>query len=181
MFRGESISRRDLMRLSAAGVLGTASASAWFPGLVRAAAPFVAAKKRCILLWMNGGPSQAHTFDVKPGREFGSIDTSVRGVQVSEHLPLLAKQMHHVALLRGMSTGEAVHERGRYLMHTGYRQLGSVAYPGLECIASSALSAEDAELPGFVTIDGGVDGNDAGGAFRSVPAHLGQRHAPLHV
>ena len=130
---------------------------------------------------MNGGPSQAHTFDIKEGREFKAIDTSVTGVQISEYLPKLAKQMHHCTLLRGMSTGEAEHIRARYLMHTGYKQVGSVAYPGLGCAVSAELGRADAELPNFVTINGGVDGNDANGPFRSVPAHLGPQHAPLHV
>lgn len=181
MFDTERLTRRDLFRLSAAGVLGTTGLG-WLSS-VAAAVPATAARKHksCILLWMNGGPSQAHTFDLKPGREFKAIDTSVPGIQISEHLPLLAKQMHHCALLRGMSTGEAEHIRARYLMHTGYKQLGSVAYPALGCVVAAELGRKDADLPNFVTINGGVDGNDANGPYRSVPAHLGPQHAPLHV
>ena len=179
MSNTQRVSRRDLMRLASAGVLGTAPAG-WLSS-VAAAAPAASKHKSCILLWMNGGPSQAHTFDIKEGREFKAIDTSVSGIQISEHLPKLAKQMHHCALLRGMSTGEAEHIRARYLMHTGYKQVGSVAYPGLGCAVSAELGRADAELPNFVTINGGVDGNDANGPFRSVPAHLGPQHAPLHV
>ncbi len=60
-----------------------------------AAEPPAAARKRsCILLWMNGGPSQMDTFDLKPGHEnggtFKEIATSVPGIKISEHLPKVA-------------------------------------------------------------------------------------------
>src|SRR4051794_3317345 len=51
----------------------------------------------CILLWMQGGPSHHDTFDPKPDApaevrgEFKTIPTTLPGVQVTEHLPLLAK------------------------------------------------------------------------------------------
>src|SRR5258708_11821159 len=106
---------------------------------------------------MNGGPSQSHTFDLKNGGDFNPIDTAVPGIQISEHLPKLAQQMEHCALLRSMSTGEAVHERARFLLHTGYRQSGSQTYPSLGCIASSEIGQANFDLPNFVTIDGGVD------------------------
>src|SRR5207244_6869803 len=48
-------------------------------------------KKRCILLWMNGGASQIDTFDMKPGRPTGGpfrpIPSKVTGLQVGEYLP----------------------------------------------------------------------------------------------
>ena len=60
-------------------------------------------KRSCILLWMNGGPSQMDTFDLKPGHAnggpFKEIATSVPGIKISEHLPKIAKHMdkhgHH--------------------------------------------------------------------------------------
>ena len=176
------VSRRDLLKMTAAGLVGVSSAG-WIEQLARAAAdaPAAGSRKSCILLWMNGGPSQGHTFDVKPNGEFGTIPTTVEGIRISEHLPQLAGQMRHLALLRSMSTSEAVHERARFLMHTGYRQSGASVYPSLGCIASHELGQPDFELPNFVAIDGGIDGNNAGGAYRSTPAFLGPRHAPLVV
>src|SRR5688500_18317991 len=115
-----SISRRELLKLSAAGVLA-GSASGWFDCLARDAAR-VSGHRSCILLWMEGGPSQQHTFDLKEGGPYKSIATAAPGVRISEHLPRMAGQMKHMALLRGMSTGETVHSRARFLLHTGYRQ-----------------------------------------------------------
>src|SRR5262249_43070657 len=90
MFRSDKyeMTRRDLLKLSAAGVLG-ASVSGWFgvlAGRAAEAAKQGAKHKSCILLWMNGGPAQSHTFDLKDGSEYKAIPTSVPGIQISEHL-----------------------------------------------------------------------------------------------
>ena len=86
-------SRRDWLRLSAAGVLG-ASVSGWFGALAAAASRDPQRKRSCILLWMSGGPSQMDTFDLKPGHAnggpFKEVATSVAGIRISEHLPKLA-------------------------------------------------------------------------------------------
>ena len=72
---------------------------------------------------MSGGPSTIDIWDLKPGAPTGGpfqpIATS-GSEQICEHLPLVAKQMHHLAIVRSMSTREADHKRGRYYMHTGY-------------------------------------------------------------
>src|ERR1043166_3278798 len=107
-----AISRREIMRLSAAGVAG-ASLSGWF-GLLAdhaaRAAALPARPKSCILLWMAGGPSHIDTFDPKPDApddvrgELKAIATSAPGIQVCERFPRLAQQMQHAALLRGMTS-----------------------------------------------------------------------------
>ena len=65
------------------------------------------ANKSCILLWMAGGPSHMDTWDLKPDSEknggpFKPIATSARGVQISEHLPTVAKQMQHLSIIRSL-------------------------------------------------------------------------------
>src|SRR6516225_1863794 len=89
------LSRREWLRLSTAGVLG-ASLSGWMERLAVATAASPERKRACILLWMNGGPTQTDTFDLKPGHAnggpFKEIATTVPGLSFSEHLPLLAKQ-----------------------------------------------------------------------------------------
>ena len=76
------------------------------------------------MLWMGGGPSHLDIWDLKPDSEknggpFRPIDTSAPGVKISEHLPKVAKQMHHLSILRSLDSKEGNHDRGRYLMHTG--------------------------------------------------------------
>src|SRR5262245_66135819 len=88
------LSRRDALKRAAAGASGL-SLSGWFNVLARGAAGQNARPKSCILLWMDGGPSHKDTFDLKPGTKdsgpFKPIDTSVPGIQVSEHFPNVAK------------------------------------------------------------------------------------------
>src|SRR5688572_24598468 len=96
------LSRRDWLRLSALGVLG-GSVSGWF-GRFAEAAVAQPRRRSCILLWMSGGPSQMDTFDLKPGHRNGGpykeIATSVPGIKIGEHLPRVAQQLRHLAIVR---------------------------------------------------------------------------------
>src|SRR5262245_4016290 len=91
-----------------------------------------ATAKACIVIWLAGGPSHIDTGDPKEGHENGgpvkAIETSVPGIKISEYLPKCAKVMDKMALVRGMTSREGSHERGRYLMHTGYVP-GPVVHP----------------------------------------------------
>jgi uncharacterized protein (DUF1501 family) len=169
------LSRRDFVKLSAAGVLG-ASMSGWLPVLAARAAETRAKTKSCILLWMDGGPSHKDTFDMKPDSagagEFKPIKTNVSGIEISEHLPKLAKVMDSAAILRGMSTGEGAHGRAKYYMHTGYKEgVGGLVYPSLGAIVASELGDPKFPLPNFVTI-----GNRSYGS-----GFLGSKHQPIIV
>ena len=169
--------RREVMKLSAAGVFG-ASLSGWMKVLANAAeAPATKPKhKSCILLWMEGGASHKDTFDLKPDSkgagDFKPIATSAPGVQISEHLPKLAKLMHTGVIVRGMSTPEGAHGRAKYYGHTGYREgQGGITYPSLGAIASQELGSTSASVPNFVAIGG----RSYGSGF------LGPKHQPLQV
>jgi hypothetical protein len=171
-----NLSRRDALKLTAAGVTG-ASMSGWLPVLAaRAAAQPTKRTKSCILLWMAGGPSHKDTFDLKPGTEnggpFKEIDTSVPGIRISEHFPQFAKQMQHAAILRGMSTLEGAHDRAQYHLHTGYREgQGGVNYPSIGALVAKELGRPEFPLPNFVTIGGRVFGS----------GFLGSKYQPLAV
>ncbi|HWA98730.1 MAG TPA: DUF1501 domain-containing protein [Pirellulales bacterium] len=114
--------------------------------------------KSCILLWMNGGPSHIDTFDPKPGSKTGgpfkAIDTSAPGVKICEHLPQLAEQAKHLAIIRSMTSKEGNHDRGQYLMHTGYAPSGTLKHPSLGAWVSHELGDPAFELPNFVSIRG---------------------------
>jgi hypothetical protein len=170
------LSRRDFLRLSAAGV--GLSLSGWLNVLASRAAATGAKHKSCILLWMDGGPSHLDTFDPKPDAsagvrgDFNVISTAVPGVQISEHFPRMARLMNHAAILRGMSTAEGAHGRARYYMHTGYREgSGGLVHPSIGSIVSAEIGVADATLPNFVA----VGGRSFGAGF------LGAHHQPLIV
>jgi uncharacterized protein (DUF1501 family) len=174
------LTRRAWLRRSALMTTGL-SLSGWLGRLAAQAADDPRRKRSCILLWMSGGPSQLDTFDLKPahtnGGPFKEIATTASGVRISEHLPKLAGQMKHLAVLRSMRTREGDHERATAHLRTGYLPLGSIRFPALGALVSNELADMDADLPGFVSV------MPQGAFAQSAVAvgFLGPRHAPLVV
>ncbi|QGJ68365.1 Secreted protein containing DUF1501 [Planctomycetales bacterium 10988] len=131
-------------------------------------------QKSAILMWMSGGPSTMDIWDLKPnaptGGAFKPISTT-GDMQICEHMPMMAKNMDKVSLVRSMSTREADHERGRYYMHTGFVPNPNVAHPSYGSVVSHQLADKDATLPPFISVGGGSIG----------PGFLGMSYAPLVV
>ncbi len=174
------LSRRDWMKLAAAGV-SLGSSSGWMQSLAADAARNPQRKRACILLWMSGGPSQMDTFDLKPGHANGGpykpIATSIPGIQISEHLPQIAKQMDRMVLVRSMSTKEGDHGRATFLLRTGYLPQGPITYPPLGALVANQLATDELDLPSFVSVAPNRGLSPA--AFTS--GFLGPQFAPLIV
>ncbi len=81
--------------------------------------------KSLIIVFLTGAASHHDTFDMKPDApdeirgEFKPIATSVPGLQICEHLPLMAKQMHRTALVRSMAHRETNHLLATHQVLTG--------------------------------------------------------------
>jgi hypothetical protein len=117
------LSRRDLLQVGASSVLGLS-----LPSLLRAEGQTKtrgepASADACILIFLNGGPSHLDMWDMKPSApaevrgEFKPINTSVAGVQFGEHLPKMAKLMHHCSLVR--SAHHSVNNAHAAAVYTG--------------------------------------------------------------
>jgi len=171
------MSRRHFVSHLAGAAALAGPATSFTSSLVANAADLRKRHKAAILLWMGGGPSTMDLWDLKPGAvtggPFKQIATSADGVQICEHLPLIAKQMHHMAIVRSMSTREADHMRGRYYMHTGYVPNPNVEHPGYGSVIAREVAAQvpDLEIPPFVSVGGGSVG----------PGFLGMSWAPFVV
>ena len=85
--------------------------------------------KSTILIWLSGGPSHIDLWDMKPNApaeyrgEFQPIDTTAPDIQLCEHLPHLAKQAHHLAIVRSLGhygRGPNDHHPGYYYNLTGH-------------------------------------------------------------
>jgi RNA polymerase sigma factor (sigma-70 family) len=137
------------------------------------------ARPACIILWMNGGPSQIDTFDPKPndpnGRFFPAVETNVKGVQISGNLPRLAKMMDKLAILRTVSHREGDHARGAYLMSTG-RSPGGLEHPPLGCVLAKELGDGLGDVPRYVSISD-VPANFGG--FGLGTGFLAKKYAPV--
>ena len=143
-----------------------------------AAAQLNGQQKRVVVFNMHGGLRQLESWDPKPGTETGgpfrSIETSVPGIRISELLPNVAKQMHHLCLVRGVNTSEDDHGKGAYMMQTGRRQTPSADYPYLGAVCAKAMTPEQNPLPGHIIITpggGGGRGNDS--------AYLGPKYSSI--
>src|SRR5215510_15114625 len=117
--------RRHVLQAGGLGLLGLSMADV--AAMRAAAAPGTAAAKprAVIFLFLTGGPSQHDTFDMKPHGppefkgEFNPIATRTPGIQICEHLPLLAQRSQHWALVRSLTHKNSGHQEGTYVMLTG--------------------------------------------------------------
>jgi hypothetical protein len=109
-----------------------------------------------ILIWLAGGPSQLETFDPHPGTAIAggtrAIATAVKGVQLAEGFGRLAEVMGDVSLVRSMVSKEGDHERGTYLMKTGYRPDATVEHPSIGAICCHELPVGTTEIPRHISI-----------------------------
>jgi hypothetical protein len=170
--RFDDLSRRDFLAFSAKALLGVSMVPLLTPHLTAgegdgtAAPPRRPTAKNIIYLYMAGGMSHLDTLDPKPGAATQgpteSIKTAADGVLLSQHFPLLAKQMKRVALVRSLTSNQGAHEQGNYFMHTSYQLRGTVKHP---CLGSWMLrfsGRTNPTIPGNVVVQGGSDYPGAG-------------------
>ena len=125
--RSAHIARHDLLLAGSLGLLGLGLPEllqgAQSSGLRRGAA------KSCILFFLEGGPAQQDMWDMKPEAPlemrgpFKPIATTNPDVQLCDELPQLAKQIHHLALVRSVHHKIVDHNAGAYYMLTGRKPL----------------------------------------------------------
>lgn len=99
--------------------------------------------KHCIFLWLGGGMAQVDTFDPKklghnkttpkvPGSLYDSIETTVPGIRLCEHLSQTAKIVEHLTIVRTVNHHVIdEHAFATNLVHTGRLIGGSVIYPSI--------------------------------------------------
>ncbi|WP_146520468.1 DUF1501 domain-containing protein [Stieleria varia] len=170
------MTRRHFMN-HLAGSAATVSAAMTLGGAISAnAAEMKKNRKSAIMLWMGGGPPTIDIWDLKPGAATGGpfqpISTT-GNMQISEHMPLTAQQMHNLSIVRSMSTREADHNRGRYYMHTGFVPNPNITHPSYGATIAHELIDQrpELEIPPFVTIGGAGAG----------PGFLGMAWSPFAV
>jgi hypothetical protein len=160
-----------------ASSVGFAGLQFGVPGLVSmsGAAPTGGASrpraKSTILFFLCGGSSHIDMWDLKPEApaeyrgEFNPIATSASGVEISEHLPLTARQAHHFSIVRSVNgrVNTNDHHAGYYHNLTGHAAdptfltLGNNRtpmpddWPFMGCVVGSRVPSRGG-LPGAVTL-----------------------------
>src|SRR5207245_5983487 len=124
----DGITRRESLKIGALSALGGFA----LPDLLgaeerRSISGRPGRAKNVIVIFLVGGAASQDMYDLKPNApadirgEFKPIATSVNGIQVCEHLPLLAKWMHKAALIRSLNHQAGCHNL--LPMFTGYDKL----------------------------------------------------------
>lgn len=142
------VSRRNFIACSAlglsAGALPIASTAA-HSHTVSNASSFGSAR-RCILVWLDGGPSHLETFDPKPraGSEIrgplGTISTQVPGVAFAESVPQLAKRNAAFTIIRSMTSPVGEHNLATNYALSGHIPGGRAAAPAFQLPVASQAS-----------------------------------------
>ncbi|MEI7729045.1 MAG: DUF1501 domain-containing protein [Verrucomicrobiota bacterium] len=157
----EGLSRRDFVRVGSLTMMGL-SLSEWFA--LKAAGAIAEPRggaKAVIQLWMGGGPTQTDTFDPKPdqGVEISGplrspIQTNVKGIRISELLPLLGKQADKYSILRSMTHMNNGHETATYMMMTGTPAASDPPYPALGAVVAYERNRAGyaGTLPPYITL-----------------------------
>jgi hypothetical protein len=177
----DGVSRRTLMKIGALGLGGLS-----LPGLLRREAQSAEAtaarprRKSVILLWLAGGPSHIDMYDLKPDApaefrgEFQPIGTNVPGIDISEHLPLQAKIMDKLALVRSAFHTNAGHGMGSQWMLTGWQptiEVNDNIFPSCGSVVSKVLGPNEPGLPAYVNLPRQLGLGKA--------AYLGASHNPF--
>ena len=118
--------RRRLLQAGAWGLLPGLHATAPQQALADTKGPLAdRSARRCILIYLLGGPSHIDMWDLKPDapREirgpFQPISTSVPGTQFGEHLPKLARRADRLAVVRSLTHPNNDHPYMTYYTLTG--------------------------------------------------------------
>lgn len=175
-----TFSRRSFLH---AGMLGASGLS--LAQLLQAQARANAhdlADRSVIILWMRGGPSHIDMWDPKPDApaefrgEFGTISTSVPGIQLGDMLPLCAQIQHKWSIIRSLFHNDAGHSTGDQICFTGYPAGPNPdvnKYPSCGSIVAQQQGHFRTDLPAYVMIPRMVPGTG--------PAYLGVACKPFET
>ncbi len=179
-----SLSRRSFLRVGGLSALGLSLSSYFRLQQAAAAARGTRDPKtvNCILLWMQGGPSHHDTFDPKPDApaevrgEFNTIPTTLPGIRVSEHLPLLARQTDKYSIIRGHDPKNGSHGTADHLMMTGHKFNAALPFPCFGSVVAKERGYRDGILP-FVQLGRFIDRRFNGG----IAGFLGDQYNAFEV
>mgnify|MGYP003340325775 CR=1 FL=1 len=162
--------RRDFLRLGALG-LGGLTLGRLFE--LEARAGIRSSHKAIINIHLGGGPSHQDMFDLKPDApvefrgEFNPVATNVPGLEICEHMPLLAQMADKYAVLRSLVG--MYEDHSNFHTHTGYgrndlRNVGG--RPSIGSVVSRLFGPTGSGAPPFISYNG------------AIPGYLGPVHKP---
>jgi hypothetical protein len=188
LFTGRSsdcsgVSRRQFLRVGSLSALGLSLPTFFrLQSLSATETKRPAKTTRCILMWMQGGPSHHETFDPKPDApaevrgEFNTIPTTLPGVRIAEHLPMLARQTDKYSIIRGHDPKNGSHGTADHLMMSGHKFNASLPFPCYGSVVAKERGYHDGMFP-FVQLGRNIDRRFNGG----IAGFLGDQFNPFEV
>ncbi|MEE3373432.1 MAG: DUF1501 domain-containing protein [Planctomycetota bacterium] len=176
----DGVTRRSFLQVG-----GLAMGGLNLPALLRAEAnsPRPERHKSVIMVFLPGGPSHLDIWDLKPDApveirgEFRPIQTAIPGVQLCEHLPLMAQQVERFAIIRSLVGAKNEHASELCFSGYGYQDSLLRQQPSLGAAVSKLLGAVDPSVPPFISLCHTTPNRwtDPGRA-----GFLGPAHRPFH-
>lgn len=112
--------------------------------------------KSLVVIWLQGGASQLETWDPHPGSQVGgptqAIGTTLPDLRIGADYPLTAPRLHHLNVIRSLTSKEGDHERASYYVRTGYRPDPTLQHPGLASLYAALTPHEGLEIPASITL-----------------------------
>jgi len=176
----DGVSRRNFLKIGALGLGGLA-----LPEILRAQSASGARRshKAIIMIFLPGGPSHQDIFDLKmdaPSEirgEFKPIRTKVPGIQICEHLPLLAAQMDKLAIIRSVVGALDDHDAFQCLTGRIVRQQPPGGWPSLGAVISKLQGSVNKFIPPFVGLSPKM--GEMRWARAGEPGFLGPAYGPF--
>lgn len=176
----DGVSRRGFLKVGTLGLSGLSMAD-----LLRAKAKGAEAGNpvkdtAVILFWLGGGPSHIDMYDLKPGApaefrgEFKEIATNVEGTRIGELLPLQARVMDKISVVRSVTHTNAGHGMGTHWMMTGYVptiEINDNLNPSCGSVVAKMRGANAPQMPPYVCLPSPPPSANA--------AYLGVSHNPF--
>lgn len=147
-----------------------------------------------IQYWLNGAASQFETYDPKPDAPaeirgpFHPIATNVPGVHLCETLPLHARMMDRVTILRSVHHDNNDHQHGMHWCQTGHDAKAAgvspfkkSSHPCSGSVTALLRGPNRAGLPPYVLIGYPLDDQGVHRFFPYRSAYLGVKYNPLEI
>jgi uncharacterized protein (DUF1501 family) len=176
----DRVSRRSFLKIG-----GLAMGGLSLPQLLQAEAAQGKGRshKSVIMVFLTGGPPHQDMVDLKPQApaeyrgEFSPIHTNVSGIEICEHLPLLAQRMDRLVVIRSLVGSEGRHAAFQCLHGHPVQNQPPGGWPCFGAAVSKLQGMTNRETPAAIALQpriGGQAWSDPGQA-----GFAGLAHAPF--
>lgn len=176
----DGVPRRSFLKIGALGMGGLS-----LPQLLQAesAAGVKSSHKSVIMVFLTGGPPHQDMVDLKPEApveyrgEFSPIPSNVAGIDVCEHMPLLAQRMDRLAVIRTLVGSEGRHSAFQCLHGHPTLNQPPGGWPCFGSAVSKLQGVVNNEVPAVVSLQPKMGGQSW--SHPGQPGFAGMRHAPF--